>query len=181
MRIIAAIATLCSLMSCGRNSINAKKESTPIIEALKTLKGQTNEDAYFIAEDPSSRRYVQFTVNDSKEVIFNFPIRMALLGASQKLCYNIVVKSIPADAESKQSVFMTEEEVGRLKTLLQGRGLPFEARIRAGHNGDSKIQGYMESIEGTLPDLMEGQRFVDDVFSTVYLLKPPGTYTLQTN
>lgn len=181
MRIIAAIATLCSLMSCGRNSINSKKEPSPIIEALKALKGQTNEDAYVIVEDPTSERYVQFSVNDSKEVIFNFPIRMALLGASQKLLYNIVVTSIPADAESKQSVFMPSDEVGRLKALLRERGLPFETRIRAGHNGDSKIQGYMESLEGTLPDLMEGQRFVDDVFSAVYLLKPPGTYTLQTN
>lgn len=181
MRIIAAIATLCSLMSCGRNSINTKNESSPIIEALKTLKGQTNKHAFVIAEDPSSQRYVQFSVNDSKEVFFDFPIRVATLGVSQKSLYNIVVQAIPADAELKQSVFMTEEEVGRLKTLLQERGLPFEARIRAGHNGDSKIQGYMESIEGTLPDLMEGQRFVDDVFSVVYLLKPPGTYTLQTN
>jgi len=181
MRIFAAIATLCSLMSCGRNSVNTKNESSPIIEALMTLKGQTNKHAFVIVEDPSSDRYVQFTVKDSKEVIFKFPIRVALLGASQKLLYNIVVTSIPADAESKQSVLMTSNEVGRLQSLLRERRLPFETRIRAGHHGDFKIQGYMESIEGTLPDLMEGQRFVDDVFSKVYLLKPPGAYALQTH
>ena len=145
------------------------------------MKGQTNHHAFVVAEDPSSERYVQFSVKDSKEVFFNFPIRAITLGASQKLLYNIVVTSIPVDAESKQSVFMPSDEVGRLQALLRERQLPFETRIRAGHNGDFKIQGYMESIEGTLPDLMEGQRFVDDVFSKVYFLKPPGAYTLHTD
>lgn len=164
------------LLGCSQRSSEA------ISESLARLRASTNSDAFVIVEDPTTKRYVQFSVFPDRQVHFDFPVQAAFTTPDVRgLWYHLSVNGIPSEGVVTQKVFMDQEEVGRLKGFLTDQGLTHAERCQAGTYFNGPVEGYMKSVNGVLPAQHDAKKFVDDVFTHVYELAPAENYTITEN
>jgi hypothetical protein len=173
----AALLTL-SVMLVGCSQTG----SDPILSSLARLRESTRDDAFVVVEDPATRRYVQFSVFPDRQVHFDFPVRATFMTSEVRgLRYHLPVESVPTEGVVTQTVFMSQQEIARLRSVLSDHGLTFSERCEAGTYFDGPIKGYMESIDGVLPARHDARAFVDNVFTYVFRLAIPEKYTITEN
>lgn len=99
----------------------------PINDALAALLERTNEDSFVIIEDPSTKKFVQFTRDDSGYLIYNFPTKSLHpidQPVSEPLRYDEFVKEFPSES-LVENMLLPEPEIQRLTQFLEHEKIAF--------------------------------------------------------
>lgn len=138
-------------------------------QEIVALGKRTNPDAFVIFEAAPTDRFVQFA--NVGEIVFDIPVQSVVQVGSPSVVRRGSESATPpaVTGETITTRFVAEEEVTRLRAVLDRYGLNSSSTFEASHDFMGGVIGWSETIRGaySVPPEQTSE-FLESVFGEAY-------------